>query len=247
MGQRVRLASLLEEVKEQLENLLKEENELPEELYVAFENRFRGTREEIKERLKVYLPYVHQVQMDDDHFRILDLGCGRGEWLELIKESGYMGRGVDINRVMVRQCQELGLDVVESDMIDYLKKQESNSFSMVTGFHILEHLPIGRIISLLDEVLRVLRRGGMAVFEVPNPENLLVATHHFYLDPTHKHKLPLDLVFFLLESRGFKKIEILRHHPHEFIPEAEEASAAVKSLLSLFNRERDYSVIAYKE
>jgi O-antigen chain-terminating methyltransferase len=76
---------------------------------------------------------------------------------------------------------------------------------------------------------------------------LLVATCHFYLDPTHRHSLPSELVSFLLESRGFKKIEIVRRHPFKFIQEGQEASPSVNSLLSLFNREQEYSAIAYKE
>jgi O-antigen chain-terminating methyltransferase len=237
------------EILEQKRNLsiFLDENRLPDEVYVAFENQFRGTREEIKERLMAYLPYVSQTQVGEINVSVLDLGCGRGEWLELMKENGYIGRGVDINRVMVKQCRELGLDVAEFDILDYVRNQESNSISVITGFHILEHLPIKRILLLFDEVFRVLKRGGIAIFETPNPENLLVATFHFYLDPTHLHPLPSGLLSFLMESRGFKIVKIERRHPESFVQENQKTSITLESLISLFNQGRDYSIIAQKE
>jgi O-antigen chain-terminating methyltransferase len=147
---------------------------------------------------------------------------------------------------MVRQCQEFGLDVTESEMIEYLRNQQPNSFGALTGFHILEHLPFKTVISLFDEALRVLKSGGMVIFETPNPENLIVAACNFYFDPTHRNPLPPRLLNFLIESRGFGKTEIIRLHPSEFFREEQKTSPAVEALISLFNMEQDYSVIAYK-
>jgi len=256
LDQQRRLMFLLEEARKrlpgpigpkQIKNMLKEEDHLLDGMYVNLEYRFRGTREDIKERLKVYLPYVEQAKKGKRDFFILDLGCGRGEWLELLREHGYIARGVDLNGVQVRQCQEIGLDVIEADVIEYLRNQQLNSLGAVTGFHILEHLSFKAIISLFDETLRILKSGGVAIFETPNPENLLVGTCNFYLDPTHRHLLPPQLLKFLLESRGFERTEIKRLHPYEFLVEAQNTSTAIKSLISLFNKEQDYAVIAYKE
>ena len=255
LDQQRRLTLLLEEAKKrfpkpigpkQIKNILKEEDHLLDAMYVAFEDRFRGTREDIKERSKVYLPYVKQAEIETRRFPILDLGCGRGEWLELLKENGYIAKGVDFNRVMVRQCQEFGLDVTESDMIEYLRNQQPNSFGALTGFHILEHLPFKTVISLFDEALRVLKSGGMVIFETPNPENLIVAACNFYFDPTHRNPLPPRLLDFLIESRGFGKTEIIRLHPHSFFKEEIQVSQEIRELISLFNREQDYAVISYK-
>ena len=255
LDQQRRLTLLLEEAKKrfpkpigpkQIKNILKEEDHLLDAMYVAFEDRFRGTREDIKERSKVYLPYVKQAEIETRRFPILDLGCGRGEWLELLKENGYIAKGVDFNRVMVRQCQEFGLDVTESDMIEYLRNQQPNSFGALTGFHILEHLPFKTVISLFDEALRVLKSGGMVIFETPNPENLIVAACNFYFDPTHRNPLPPRLLDFLIESRGFGKTEILRLRPHSFFKEEIQVSQEIRELISLFNREQDYAVISYK-
>jgi O-antigen chain-terminating methyltransferase len=231
----------------QIKDILKEENHLPDALYVAFEDRFRGSREEVKERLRIYLPYVKEAKVGERSSPILDLGCGRGEWLELLKGNGYIAKGVDFNRVMVRQCQEFGLDVTESDMIEYLNNQPANSFGALTGFHILEHLSFKTLISLFDEALRVLKPGGMVIFETPNPENLIVAAYHFYFDPTHRNPLPPGLLNFLIESRGFGKTEIIRLHPLGFFREEQKIPAVGEPLISLFNKEQDYSVIAYKE
>src|SRR4030043_2272533 len=170
--------------------------------------------------------------MGTRNFPILDLGCGRGEWLELLKENGYIAKGVDFNRVMVRQCQELGLDVTESDMIEYLRNQQPNSFGALTGFHILEHLSFKAVISLFDEALRVLKSGGMVIFETPNPENLIVAACNFYFDPTHRNPLPPRLLNFLIVSRGFEKTGIIRLHPYEFSQEQQNPSTAVEALIS---------------
>jgi len=246
LDQHRRLTLLPEEVKKQIKDTFKEEDHLLDAMYVAFEDRFRGTREDIKERSKVYLPYVKQAEIETRRFPILDLGCGRGEWLELLKENGFVAKGIDFNRVMVRQCQEFGLDVTESDMIEYLRNQQPNSFGALTGFHILEHLPFKTVISLFDEALRVLKSGGMVIFETPNPENLIVAACNFYFDPTHRNPLPPRLLDFLIESRGFGKTEIIRLHPHSFFKEEIQVSQEIRELISLFNKEQDYAVISYK-
>ncbi|HEU4768088.1 MAG TPA: methyltransferase domain-containing protein [Pyrinomonadaceae bacterium] len=178
-------------------------------LYAALEDRFRGTRDEIKERFKIYLPYVEPAR----DAGVVDLGCGRGEWLELLNESGFKTRGVERNLVQIDACRERGLDVVEDDMIAYLRKLPDESTGAVTGFHVIEHVSINALVSLFDEVMRVLRPGGVAIFETPNPENVLVGSNFFYLDPTHHHPLPSELTQFLFESRGFDRIEVLNLHP----------------------------------
>ena len=180
-----------------------------EKLYVALEDRFRGTREEIKERFREYLPYVK------DNAPVIDLGCGRGEWVELLTENGITARGVENNTLQVRQCTDRGLDVAEQDLFVYLQSLPDESAGAITGFHIIEHLSFNALIALLNEVLRVLRPGGTAIFETPNPENVIVGSNYFYLDPTHRHPLPTELMQFLFKNRGFEQIELLMLHPWE--------------------------------
>ena len=208
-------------------------------LYVALEDRFRGTREEIKERFREYLPYVKEKA------RVIDLGCGRGEWLELLKENGIQAQGVDSNGLQVVQCCGRGLDVTEQDLLVYLKGMPDESAGAVTGFHIIEHLSFNALMALLNEVMRVLRPGGIVIFETPNPENIVVGSNYFYLDPTHRHPLPTDLMEFLFKNRGFEKIELLALHPWDSGRVAGEGELAER-FNGYFYGPMDYAIVGRK-
>ena len=250
-----RLVLLLEEARkrlpepiseEQIREMVKEEDHLLDALYVSLEDRFRGTREDIKERLKIYLPYVRETLEKVGGGLVLDVGCGRGEWLELLKENDIEAIGVDINRVMIDQCQELGLKVIEGDAIDYLRGQKNNTFAVITGFHIVEHLPLKKMVVLFDECLRVLKPGGMVIFETPNPENLIVGTCNFYTDPTHKNPIPPETLKFLIEERGFVRGDIKRLHERKHLQYRYKCDDDINEILYRINMEQDYAVIAYK-
>ena len=215
-------------------------------MYVAFEDRFRGTREDITERQKVYLPYVEKVQKVTGEGEILDVGCGRGEWLELLVTNGYPAKGVDLNQIMVTQSRELGLDVVEGNVFDYFTHVASDSLSVVTGFHIVEHLPLKTMITLFDQAYRVLKPGGMVIFETPNPENILVGSCNFYYDPTHRNPIPPEALSFLLETRGYENLEIIRLHENVEYIDLKETPFSRK-ITERFFGPQDYSVIGYKE
>src|SRR5262249_23034517 len=109
-----------------------------DDLYAAFEDKFRGERDEIKKRLEVYLPIVRENSITAD---VLDLGCGRGEWLELMRDTGIAAVGIDHNAIFLGRCRELGLHAIEADAITYLQSLPDGSLSLVTGFHIVEHVP----------------------------------------------------------------------------------------------------------
>ena len=256
LDQHRRLAILLEEARKrlpkpfsqkQLSNMVAEEDHLLDAFYVSFEDQFRGTRADIKQRLADYLPLVKAINAGTAKAPILDMGCGRGEWLELLQENELIAKGVDSNRVMVSQCQELGLEVINNDAIEYLRTLNANSLGAVTGMHIIEHIPFKRLIALFDEVLRVLKPGGVAIFETPNPENLIVGACNFYFDPTHLNPLPPEPMRFVMEARGFGSIEILRLHPYpdEFLL-TEGAEQVQKMLNQLMYGPQDYALVAYK-
>ncbi len=152
--------------------------------YADFENRFRGCREEIKARVSVYLPIV-QRSFFSGTGRVLDLGCGRGEWLECLREAGAEAKGIDLNRIFVSQCQERGLDAEEAEALQFLTSLPDESWHAATGFHIIEHMPFERFLRVLEEIYRILTPGGVLVFESPNPANLLVSAYDFHRDPTH--------------------------------------------------------------
>jgi SAM-dependent methyltransferase len=208
-------------------------------LYVALEDRFRGSREEIKERVREYLPYVK------DFEPVIDLGCGRGEWLEVLAENGIESCGVDSNGLQVEQCRARGFDVAEQDLFVYLKSLPDESAGTITGFHIIEHLSFNALTALLNEVLRVLRPGGVAIFETPNPENIVVGANYFYLDPTHRHPLPTELMEFLFRNRGFEEIKLLPLHPWESGRVAGEGELAER-FNGYFYGPMDYAIMGRK-
>ncbi len=230
---------------QQLETFVNEENHLLDAFYVAFENQFRGTRDDIFNRLKVYLPFIAEAKIGESDSAILDVGCGRGEWLELLQNNNYTARGLDINRVMLEQCRSRGLEVIEADVISYLNSLPENSLGAITGFHIIEHLPFQILMKLFTETVRVLRPGGLVIFETPNPENILVASHNFYTDPTHRNPLPSTTVKFMAESVGLCRVNIIKLHPYaeNF---KKDGSELAERLNDLFYGPQDYAVIGYK-
>lgn len=187
-----------------------EREHLLDSLYSSLEDDFRGTRVEIKESLSFYLPILQEAGIDSE---ILDVGCGRGEWLELLKNEGFSARGVDHNRIMIEHVRQAGLEATETDAISYLRAQADMSLGCITAFHFVEHLPLATLVTFLDECARTLKKNGFVLFETPNPENLLVGSCNFYLDPTHRNPIPATTLKFLLEARGFSRVEILPLHP----------------------------------
>ncbi|MBZ0097399.1 MAG: class I SAM-dependent methyltransferase [Sulfuricella sp.] len=179
--------------------------------YRAFEDRYRGSRETIKERLKVYLPFILPFKDLNPDCKAFDLGCGRGEWLELMAETGFINpHGVDLDEDMLAACHERGLSVAKADAITSLQSLPDASHVIVSGFHIAEHIPFDALQVLVREALRVLKPGGLLILETPNPENIIVGTNNFYLDPTHQRPLPMQLLSFLAEYSGFARTKILR-------------------------------------
>ncbi len=179
-------------------------------LYPEFESRFRGSHDSIKERQQPYLPYVASAVAGVAKPRCVDIGCGRGEWLELLVEQGFSPEGIDLDSGMVLSCRDKGLNVIQGDGIAWLSGQPDNSIDVISAFQVVEHLPFPDLVRLLDIVLRVLAPGGVGIFETPNPENLIVGACNFYYDPTHRHPLPPPMLAFVAEQRGFVRAEILR-------------------------------------
>lgn len=220
---------------------------LSDELYYDFENLFRGSEQEIKERVKFYVPRFAETGLGTPEMPIVDIGCGRGEWLDILREHRLLAYGVDGNSSMIATCREKGLAVEEQDGIQYLKGLPAGSVGAVTAFHFIEHLPFGVLLSFIDEVLRVLKPGGMALFETPNPDNLLVGACTFYIDPTHQKPIPSGLLKFLMQSRGFASIEVLPLHPY---PSSYYLDPALGSTAQVLNERlfgcQDYAVMALR-
>ncbi|MBC3920296.1 class I SAM-dependent methyltransferase [Undibacterium sp. CY18W] len=219
-----------------------------DQFYLEFEALFRGSREDIKGRLKVYLPYLSHISAEpkDQRKMVIDVGCGRGEWLELLDEHGIPAMGVDMNHSMVNACLDRGFLVRHADAIAYLREQEAGSIGAVTGFQIIEHLPFEQLIALFDAARHALCPGGVIIFETPNPENLKVGACNFYFDPTHLHPIVPQVAEFMARQRGFSHAEILRLHPY---PDDHllHGGTAVEAVINkeLFGAQ-DYAVIGRK-
>jgi O-antigen chain-terminating methyltransferase len=223
------------------------DDHLLDNFYIDFENNFRGKESDVKKRLKIYVPYIKQAGTNFTKYPVLDIGCGRGEFLELLKEEGIEAIGLDLNRAMIELNNKKGLKVVEQDALSYLSKLKTGSLSAITGFHIVEHIVFDELVRIADECFRVLRPGGVLIFETPNPENLVVGTSNFYLDPSHLHPLPPDLLSFSIKARGFSILEVLRLHPlkESYYP-LNSKNEAMNEVLNSYFGPQDYCVIGKK-
>jgi len=164
-----------------------------------------------------------------------------------LQEEGLWGQGVDRNRVLIEQCRRRGLEVIESDVLTYLHSLPDASVGAVTGFHIIEHWPLEVLIAVLDETVRVLTSGGVAIFETPNPRNVLVGSQTFYLDPTHRNPIPSSVMQFLAEVRGLCRVEILELHPYPKAARVQDADLDVaKRFNEYFYGPQDYAVLGWK-
>lgn len=211
--------------------------------YRAFEDRYRGSRDTIKERLRVYLPFVSPFKELYPDCKAFDLGCGRGEWLELMRETNFIQPyGIDLDEDMLAACYERGLSVEKADAISSLQSLPDESQVIVSGFHFAEHIPFEALQTLVREALRVLKPSGLLILETPNPENIIVGTNNFYLDPTHQRPLPMQLLSFLAEYSGFARTRILR------LQESQDLQGVQHVMLShvINGVSPDYAIVAQK-
>jgi O-antigen chain-terminating methyltransferase len=211
--------------------------------YKSFEDQHRGSRDLIKSRLSVYVPFIKKVQSIYPEALALDLGCGRGEWLELLQDNQLSASGIDQDDGMLSACRSRGLNVQTGDAIAHLKSLPNDSLSVISGFHIAEHLSLDDLQTLIKESLRILKPAGLLILEAPNTENLVVGTSSFYLDPTHQRPLPSALLSFLARHFGFARAKVLG--VQESIPLREEHGPT--SLFAVLSGvSPDYAVIAQK-
>lgn len=211
--------------------------------YRAFEDRHRGSRDLIKARLAVYLPFIEPLLTPYPAADTIDLGCGRGEWLEMLTGVGFKPIGVDLDLGMLAACHALDLIVELDDAIAYLSKLSDNSQTVVSAFHIVEHISFEQLQTLVAQAMRVLKPGGLLIMETPNPENIIVATRNFYLDPTHERPIPPMLLSFVAEYAGFSRVKTLRlHEPKELV---KKEGVNLHDVLG--GASPDYAIVAQKQ
>ena len=233
---------------------LKERVREPE--YMRFEDRHRGSEEAIKWKQKNYLPYFK------DRGPVLDIGCGRGEFLGLLKEAGIQASGVDTNQEFILHCRAKGLEASSGDGLVYLKSLPDLSLGGIFLSQVIEHLDP----ELLRELVRVgfakLRTGGILLAETINPQCLSTFSGAFYLDLSHKNPIHPEAARYLWESYGFRQAEILYVSPFpeemklkEMVRREDDSyedemarilNENVRSLNALLYGFQDYAVLGYK-
>ena len=229
-------------------NLAAGGNQTPDELrewdklYAAFEDQFRGSPEEVEDRLKYYLPFLNELNPDS---KILDLGSGRGDWLRLLNKEGFKPHGVEVNAVFAESTRREGFDVSHSDMMVYLGGQADDSLDLVTVFHLIEHINPDKLISLLNEIKRTLKPGGRVFIETPSSENIVVAACNFYADPTHLKPVNPHTLMFILKNMGFIDLGLQFLHSIDDSP-FKGQTEGFEQLHMWFYGPRDYSVTARK-
>lgn len=184
--------------------------QLDPDFYIAFENRFRGPFDLIKERVSVYVDDLKHLA--NSKRTVVDIGCGRGELLTVLKESGIRAIGVDSNPSSVNSLKERGFEASCEDLSDYFERTPSGSVAAITMLHVIEHLPFDILLRTFSEIYRVLKPGGVFIAETPNSLNLTVSASTFWIDPTHQRPLHPEVIQFLSDFNGFMPSEIRYLH-----------------------------------
>lgn len=217
--------------------------------YLRFENRFRGPAEEIRRQ---------QIAFLDDFPRgghILDLGCGRGEFLELLVEKGFRAEGVDLNAEMVSSCRDKGLAAEQGDILENLAARPDASLDGVFSSQVIEHLSPAALRRLVELAYAKLRPGGRILLETVNPLSVFALVHIYFLDMTHRLPVHPQALQFLMEAAGFASVAVrwghdLRAEKLESLPPADEAATIlnrnVDRLNGLLFASPNYSVLGLK-
>lgn len=206
-----------------------------DEFYASLEDRFRGSTEEIRKRQEHYVSFVQAAEAGIPEAPVLDIGCGRGEWLSLLQDHGKTAYGIELNEVFLARCRQEKLNVRQDEALQHLESLVPASLGAITGFHVIEHLPTNQPIRLVQLAFRALRPGGVLILETPNPEHLSVAALRFYLDPTHVRPIPPALLEFIARHAGFDNVRIEHRGPSR---DGEAAQG--------WSRFQDYAVIAVR-
>ena len=206
--------------------------------YARFAEQFRGPEERVKAGQRAYVRHFEGKRA------VLDLGCGRGEFLELMREAGIPARGVDLSGECAAMCREKGLEAQAADLFSYLREIGEESLDGIFCAHVIEHLPPARVPEMIELCASRLMPGGVIAIETPDPACLAIFATYFYLDPTHIRPVPRPLLEFYLAESGVGVVEFRRLAP------AVDAMPALKSLPEDFREaffgRLDYAVVGRK-
>ena len=203
--------------------------------YVGFEDRFRGSEDEIRARLEFYVP--HFAGAAD----VLDIGCGRGEFLDLMREHGIRARGLDQNGAMVEVCRERGLEAVQADALDYLTSLPDESLGGLIAVQVVEHLQPDYLVRLLETAFHKLRPGSTIALETINPTCWVAFFESYIRDLTHVRPVHPETLQFLMLASGFNRVDIAYRSPvgdklQAVAAPREGAGETLDELIGAFNR-----------
>jgi O-antigen chain-terminating methyltransferase len=207
--------------------------------WLVFANRFRGSEERIRGQQQRYIERFAGTSGE-----ILDIGCGRGEFLEAAREAGLLARGIDLSQDSVDVCRAKGLEAECADLFTYLAALPDSSVAGLYCAQVVEHLTPAAVARLIELLGRKLRPGALAAIETPNPECLAIFASHFYIDPTHTRPVPAVLLRYYFEEAGFGGTEVEYLEPAvDSMPELAELPTAVREK---FFGGLDYSIFSRK-
>lgn len=215
---------------------------MTDNFYAFLEGINYASEDQIREYRSIYLSYVKPILAFVDAPLALDFGCGRGEWLGMLRELGFRTKGVDVDQGMLNSAQQKGLDVQLGDGSDFLKQIPDQSVAVLSAFHVLEHLPFDKIIEFFQQSKRVLIPGGVLIAETPNPENLFVATSNFYLDYTHVRPIPILQMVSLARYFDYTKYSVIRLQEQKDLYHKEDVTFSDL----FYGVSKDYGLIAQK-
>lgn len=218
--------------------------------YKEFTDKYRGSEQSIKEKLFIYKKYVENLNT------VVDIGCGRGEFLSLLTDWGSQDSfGFELNYAFYKKALSEGLKVFYGDGVEYLDNNANLNLDGIFCSQMIEHLSLEELLTFINGASKNLRKGGMLIFETPNPKTLFVHTNSFVLDPTHQKFVHPETAKSILEANGFKVIDILFISPHDqnvaeisstYIDNLEEFNKSIRKLNDLLYGAQDYSIIAEK-
>jgi O-antigen chain-terminating methyltransferase len=207
--------------------------------WLRFADVFRGSEERIREQQR-----KHAARFAGTAAEILDIGCGRGEFLEAARDAQLSARGIDLSEECVALCRSKGLAAERADLFEHLAALPDRSLGGAFCSQVVEHLPPDRVPVLIQLLAAKLRAGALAIIETPNPECLVIFATHFYIDPTHTRPVPAPLLRFYLEEAGFGIVDVERLAPAvESIPALADLAPPVRE--ALFGG-LDYAISARK-
>lgn len=210
---------------------------LPAGVYALFEERFRGSPEEIARAQRFYLDFLKDLPGP-----VLDVGCGRGEFLRLLQSAGIPASGLESNPISAQACRQAGLNVETGEALELLGRRPSGKLGAVVAFQVVEHWRPEEIFRFLQEARRVTATGGLVIAETINSDSLS-AMRAFYLDPTHVRPVPPDALRFLAEAAGFTDLRVEYRSPLPASQRLEESSENEKRLNALLFGPQDYALI----